>query len=98
LDSEANALQVWIREEISDAERIARDPRVREAVGELVRTAESGASRDEICAGRARAKVEEALRPLLRDVGDATFNITDRSGRRAAVPCSSPIPTCAASR
>jgi len=84
LDAEANALQVWIREEISDAERMARDPRVREAVGQLVRTAESGASRDEICAGNARAKVEEALGPLLRDVGDATFNITDRSGRLLA--------------
>ena len=84
LDAEANALQVWIREEISDAERIARDPRVREAVGELVRTAESGASRDEICAGNARAKLEEVLRPLLRDVGEATFNFVARSGRLLA--------------
>ena len=84
LDAEANALGVWIREEISDAERIARDQRVRDAVGELVRTAAAGASRDEICAGPARAKVEEVLRPLLRDVGDATFNIADRSGRLLA--------------
>jgi hypothetical protein len=32
LDSEVNALRVWIREEIADAERLARDPRVRDAV------------------------------------------------------------------
>jgi eukaryotic-like serine/threonine-protein kinase len=84
LDSEVNALRVWIREEIADAERLARDPRVREAVTELARTAARSASRDEVCAGPARAKLEEVLRPLLRDVGDATFNLTDRTGRLLA--------------
>ena len=44
LDSEVNALRVWIREEIADAERLARDPRVRDAVAELARTAARGAS------------------------------------------------------
>lgn len=84
LDSEVNALRVWIREEIADAERLARDPHVRQAVSELARTATHGASRDELCTGAARAKVEEVLRPLLRDVGDATFNLTDRTGRLLA--------------
>src|SRR5258706_11317314 len=84
LDSEVNALRVWIREEIADAERLARDPRVRESVSELARTAARGASRDDLCTGAARAKVEEVLRPLLRDIGDATFNLTDRTGRLLA--------------
>ena len=34
LDSEVNALRVWIAEEIGDTERIARDPRVRDSIVE----------------------------------------------------------------
>lgn len=76
LDSQANALRVWIAEETADADRIAREPRVREAVAKL--------SRSPQCSGPARARLEEVLRPLLRDVGDATFNVTDRRGRLIA--------------
>ncbi|HEV3010191.1 MAG TPA: serine/threonine protein kinase, partial [Burkholderiales bacterium] len=76
LDSEVNALRVWIAEERSDAERIARDPRVREAIAQLV-----AAPR---CAAAPRERLEAAIRPLLRDVGDATFNVVDRAGRLAA--------------
>ncbi|HYN11979.1 MAG TPA: serine/threonine protein kinase, partial [Burkholderiales bacterium] len=76
LDSQANALRVWIAEETADADRIAREPRVRDAVAKL--------SRSPQCSGPARAQLEEVLRPLLRDVGDATFNLTDRRGRLIA--------------
>ncbi len=76
LGSEVNALRVWIAEEISDAERIARDPRVRDALAGLVRRPE--------CSGPARERLEDVLRPLLRDIGDATFNVTDRGGRLIA--------------
>ena len=85
LDAEVNALRVWVREEVGDAERIAREPAVREAVAQLVAVAARPAStREELCAGPARARVEEVLRPLLREVGDSTFNITDPSGRLLA--------------
>ena len=76
LDSEVNALRVWIAEERADAERIARDPRVRQAIAQLL-----AAPR---CAAAPRARLEAAIRPLLRDVGDATFNVIDREGRFAA--------------
>jgi serine/threonine-protein kinase len=76
LDSGVNALRVWIAEERADAERIARDPRVREAVAQLARAPR--------CAAAPRARLEAAIRPLLRDVGDATFNVVDRDGRLAA--------------
>jgi len=76
LDSEVNALRVWIAEERADAERIARDPRVREAIVQLARAPR--------CAPASRAQLEAAVRPLLRDVGDATFNVVDREGRLAA--------------
>ena len=77
LDAQVNALRVWVREEISDAERIAREPAVKSAVAQLAAVAaRPGAARDELCAGLARARVEEVLRPLLREVGDSTFNIT----------------------
>jgi serine/threonine-protein kinase len=85
LDAQVNALRVWVREEIGDAERIAREPGVRDAAAQLAAVAaRPGATRDEFCRGAARARVEEVLRPLLRDVGDSTFNITDPSGRLIA--------------
>jgi serine/threonine-protein kinase len=85
LDAEVNALRVWVREEIGDAERIAREPAVRNAVAQLAEiAARPGAARDELCRGPARARVEEVLRPLLREVGDSTFNITAPSGRLIA--------------
>jgi eukaryotic-like serine/threonine-protein kinase len=76
LGSGVNALRVWIAEEIGDAERIARDPRVSQALAGLVRRPE--------CSGAARERLEDVLRPLLRDIGDATFNVTDRHGRLIA--------------
>jgi plasmid stabilization system protein ParE len=76
LDSEVNALRVWIAEERADAERIARDARVRDAIARLL-----AAPR---CAAEPRTRLEAAIRPLLRDVGDATFNVIDREGRFAA--------------
>jgi eukaryotic-like serine/threonine-protein kinase len=76
LDSEINALRVWIGEEIGDAERIARDPRVRERIVAL--------ARNPSCSGTERARLEKVLRPLLRDVGDATFNVVVRGGRLVA--------------
>jgi len=76
LGSEVNALRVWVGEEIGDAERIARDPRVRAALQGLVRRPE--------CSGPARQRLEDVLRPLLRDIGDATFNVTSRDGRLIA--------------
>jgi hypothetical protein len=85
LDAQVNALRVWVREEIVDAERVAREPRVREAIASLASLAErGGATRSEVCAGRERARVEEVLRPLLREVGDSTFNITSPSGKLVA--------------
>lgn len=85
LDSGANALRVWIGEEIGDAERVAREPHVRTAVAALADLAgRPGVERDELCAGDARRAVEQALRPLLRDMGDATFNLTDRRGHLIA--------------
>ena len=76
LDSEVNALRVWIAEELGDAERIAHDPRVAEAIVALVRAP--------ACAGPARERVERVLQPALREVGDSTFNITGRDGRLIA--------------
>jgi hypothetical protein len=76
LDSEVNALRVWIAEEIGDAERIARDARVRERIVDVARARP--------CEGSARENLEAVLRPLLRDVGDATFNVVDRNGRLLA--------------
>jgi serine/threonine-protein kinase len=85
LDAQVNALQVWVREEVGDAERIAREPAAREAIAELVRlSARPDASREELCAGPARARVEEVLRPLLREVGDSTFNVAEPGGRLIA--------------
>ena len=49
---------------------------MREAIVALVR--------DRPCAAAPRARLEEVLRPLLRDVGDATFNVVDRRGRLMA--------------
>ncbi|OFZ90230.1 MAG: hypothetical protein A2W21_14775 [Betaproteobacteria bacterium RBG_16_66_20] len=85
LDAQVNALRVWVREEIGDAERIAREPAVRAAIADLAAVAERrGATRAELCAGPARERVEEVLRPLLREVGDSTFNVTSASGRLIA--------------
>ncbi len=85
LDAQVNALRVWVREEIGDAERIARERRVREAVASLARLgSDKAAARAELCAGPARAQVEEVLRPLLRDVGDSTFNVTSPEGKLLA--------------
>jgi serine/threonine-protein kinase len=72
LDSQVAALRIWIAEETGDAERVAREPRVREAIAAL-------AGRP-LCTGPARERLEELLRPLLRDVGDATFNVVGRDG------------------
>jgi serine/threonine-protein kinase len=76
LDSEVNALQVWVAEEIGGAGRLARDTRIRQAIAELVRRPD--------CSGAARARLEEAIRPLLREAGDATFNIASLDGRLLA--------------
>jgi len=85
LDAQVNALRVWVREEISDAERIAREPVVKEAILQLAAAAaRPGATRAAYCEGPERARVEKVLRPLLRDVGDSTFNITLPSGRLVA--------------
>jgi serine/threonine-protein kinase len=85
LDAQVNALRVWVREEIGDAERIAREPGVRDAVAQLAAVAaRPGAAHDELCSGVARARVEDELRPLLREVGDSTFNIAAPGGRLIA--------------
>jgi len=85
LDAQVNALRVWAREELGDAERIAREPGVRDAVARLVaEAARPGAARDDFCRGAARDRVEDVLRPLLREVGDSTFNIASPSGRLIA--------------
>ncbi len=76
LDSEVNSLRVWIAEETGDVERILRDARVREAIVALVRARP--------CEPKRRERLERVLRPLLRDVGDATFNVVDRRGRLVA--------------
>jgi serine/threonine-protein kinase len=76
LDSEVNALRIWVAEEIADAERATREPRVRAAIEKL--------SAHPQCAGAARAQLEELLRPLLREAGEATFNVIDRAGRLVA--------------
>jgi serine/threonine-protein kinase len=76
LDSGVNALRVWINEEIADAQRLARDARVREGIGAL--------ARNPGCSGSARAHLEEVMRPLLREGGDATFNVVARGGQLLA--------------
>jgi hypothetical protein len=85
LDSEVNAFRIWINEEIGDAERVARDPRVVQAVTELAAlAARAGTTREGLCAAAGRARLEETLRPLLREVGDSTFNIIAPDGRLLA--------------
>ena len=76
LDSQVNALRVWIAEETGNAERIAREARVRDAITELARVPN--------CSGAVRARLDELLRPLLREVGDSTFNVLDARGRLLA--------------
>jgi len=76
LDSQANALRVWIAEELGDAERVAREPKVRDSIAQLARAPR--------CSGEARAKLEELLRPLLSEAGDSTFNVLDARGRLLA--------------
>jgi serine/threonine-protein kinase len=76
LDSGVNALRVWINEEIADAQRLAREARVRAGIAALARSPE--------CSGAARAGLEEVMRPLLREAGDATFNVVARGGRLLA--------------
>jgi hypothetical protein len=76
LESEVNALHVWVAEETADAGRVARDPRVVEAI--------SGLARSPRCSGPQRARLEGLLRPLLREVGDSTFNVVGRDGRLLA--------------
>jgi len=85
LDAQVNALRVWVREELGDAQRIAREPGVRDAVAQLAaEAARPGAVPDQFCRGAARDRVEDVLRPLLREVGDSTFNITEPGGRLIA--------------
>jgi serine/threonine-protein kinase len=76
LDSGVNALRVWINEEMADAQRLAREARVRESIAAL--------GRNPGCSGASRERLEEVMRPLLRDTGDATFNIVARGGRLLA--------------
>jgi serine/threonine-protein kinase len=85
LDAQVNALRIWVREEIGDAERAAQEPSVQAAIARLVALAgQSGATADAYCRGEARERVEEVLRPLLRQVGDSTFNIVAPDGRLVA--------------
>jgi len=82
LDAQVNSLRVWIAEEIADAERIARDPAVREAVLALVdKAAQAGGDSSKICASPERARVNEILRPLLADEGSAGHNVIGPDGR-----------------
>lgn len=85
LEAQVNGLRVWIGEELADAERIARDPEVRDAVLALVeRAAKAGAaapSLAEVCASPERARVNEVLRPLLDDEGSAGHNVISLQGR-----------------
>jgi serine/threonine-protein kinase len=76
LDSGVNALRVWIGEETADAQRLAREARVREAIAAL--------ARDPGCSSSARARLDAVMRPLLRDGGDATFNVVAHSRRLLA--------------
>jgi hypothetical protein len=76
LDSGVNALRVWIDEEIADVARLAREARVREGIAALARNPE--------CSGAARARLDQVMRPLLRDAGDATFNVVAPGGRLLA--------------
>jgi serine/threonine-protein kinase len=76
LDSGVNALRVWINEETGDAQRLARDPRVREGIAAL--------TRNPGCSGAARARLDDIMRPLLREGGDATFNVVAHGGRLLA--------------
>ena len=82
LDAQVNSLRVWIAEEIADAERIARDPAVREAV--LALAGKAAVARDDtakICASPERARVNEILRPLLASEGSAGHNVISPDGR-----------------
>ena len=85
LDAQVNALRLWVREEIGDAERVAAEANVSDAVGALLGAASRpGAAPADFCLGPARQRLEEVLRPLLRDVGDSTFNLVHPSGRLLA--------------
>jgi serine/threonine-protein kinase len=85
LEAQVNALRVWAREEIADARRAAAEPRVAEAVaGVLAAAARPGAAPADFCAGPARQRLEDVLRPLLSEVGDSTFNLVHPGGRLLA--------------
>jgi serine/threonine-protein kinase len=85
LDAQVNALHVWVREEIGDAERVAAEARVRGAVAAVLAAASPpGAMPADYCAGPERRRLEEVLRPLLRDLGDSTFNLVRPDGRLLA--------------
>lgn len=85
LDAQVNAMRVWVREETGDAERVAREPEVREAIGALLAIAgRAGAAPADYCTGAARERLEQVLSPLLRDIGDSTFNVVLPSGHLVA--------------
>lgn len=83
LDAQINALRVWISEEISDAERIAREPAVRAAaLALLAREVRSGAAA--ACGSAERERMDAVLRPLLADEGSAGYNVISPEGRLLA--------------
>ena len=82
LDAQVNSLRAWVAEELNDAERIARDRSVRNAVLALVeRAGRAGGDYTAICASPERARVYEVLRPLLDDEGSAGHNVISPEGR-----------------
>jgi serine/threonine-protein kinase len=85
LDAQVNALRLWVKEETGDAERVAREPAARQAIRDLLAAAQRpGAAPPDYCSGEARERLEDVLRPLLRDIGDSTFNVVLPSGRLVA--------------
>jgi serine/threonine-protein kinase len=81
LNAELRTLDVWIAQANNQAERWARDPRVREAVSVLVaRPQVSGSQPASSCQDPATARLVEILQPAISERGFVSFDIFDRSG------------------
>ena len=80
LAAEVSALQIWIDEKTADAERWARDARVRSYVLQLSEIARAGGPATRFCDAPARLRLAGVLKRILKDEGSVTFNVIDRNG------------------
>ena len=81
LDSEVEALRIWVDDRKADAEHWASDARIRRYVGELVALGGRQTGKGEaLWNSPARANLVGVLAPVLKEAGSIAFNAIDTSG------------------